>query len=291
MGLEPTGAPAPEAVRSAAVRRWKWGAIEVTRVEDPGFELVLPQDDATAGTLQQRPWLRPEYLTPEHALRIGSSATVVRTPSAVVLVDPWLAFDDPARLAPRLAALRSSGVDPADVDLVLNSHVDGIGANVEADGSPAFPNARYLLPQAELDALRAGTHGEQVAGIHPEGHPLLRLDQRGLFDGLQGGEHLLPGLLVEDAPGHSRGHVVLWITSGGDTAVVVGHLFLHPAQIANPTVETGDLDPVALVATRRALLGRCVEEEALLLGPLFADPGGGRVEPDGPDGWRLGTAD
>jgi glyoxylase-like metal-dependent hydrolase (beta-lactamase superfamily II) len=273
------------------MRRWKWGAIEITRVEDPDFDLVLPQDDATADALRHWGWLRPDYVTPDHALRIGSSATVVRTPSAVVLVDPWLAFDDPARLAPRHAALRASGVDPDEVDLVLNSHVVGIGANVAADGSPTFPRARYLLPQAELEDLRAGVHGEPVAGVHPEGHPFLHLDGLGVVDGLQGGEHLLPGLLVEDAPGHSRGHVVLWIESGGESAVVVGHLFLHPAQIANPEADRGDLDPVVLARTRRTLLERCAAQDALLLGPLFADPGAGRVERDGQDGWRLVAAD
>ena len=273
------------------MRHWKWGAIEITRVEDPDFDLVLPQDDATADALRHWGWLRPDYVTPDHALRIGSSATVVRTPSAVVVVDPWLAFDDPARHAPRLAALRASGVDPDEVDLVINSHVDGMGANVQADGAPTVPNARYLLPQAELDDLRAGVHGELVAGVHPDGHPFLRLDDLGVLEGLQGGEHLVPGLLVEDAPGHSRGHVVLWITSGGETAVVIGHLFLHPAQIANPGADRGDLDPVALAETRRTLLARCADEKALLLGPLFADPGGGRVERDGADGWRLVDVD
>jgi glyoxylase-like metal-dependent hydrolase (beta-lactamase superfamily II) len=263
--------------------------VEVTRVADPDFELVLPQDEATAQRLTGLGWLAPSYLTAQGALQVGSSAIVVRTPSAVVLVDPWLAFDDPARLAPRLAALRAAGVDPVEVDLVINSHIDGVGANVQADGSPTFPNARYLLPKAELDDLRAGVHPEQLSGAHPHGHPLLDLDRAGHLDHVAGDEHLLPGLLVEDAPGHSRGHVVVWITSGGQTAVVTGHLFLHPAQISDPDAANGDLDPQLLAATRRHLLERCVEEDALLLGPLFAAPGGGKVRPFGRS-WRLEPA-
>jgi glyoxylase-like metal-dependent hydrolase (beta-lactamase superfamily II) len=204
----------------------------------------------------------------------------VRTPSAVVVVDPWLAFDDPARLAPRLAALRAAGVDPEEVDLVVNTHVDGIGANVQADGSPTFPKARYLLPAAELEDLRSGTHPDE------RGLAFLRLDDEGRVDAVHGGEQVLPGVHLEDAPGHNRGHVVVWLTSGGEQAVITGHLFLHPAQIAAPEVANGDLDPVALERTRRALLGRCVEAGALLIGPLFAAPGGGRVEADG-DTWRI----
>ena len=36
--------------------------------------------------------------------------------------------------------------------------------------------------------------------------------------------------------------------------MVVGHLFLHPAQIVDPEAANGDLDPVALAETRRELL-------------------------------------
>jgi glyoxylase-like metal-dependent hydrolase (beta-lactamase superfamily II) len=255
--------------------RWEWGAVQVTRVDDPGFELVLPQDAANAAVLASHPWLSPHYVTPGQALRVGSSATVVRTPSGVVIVDPWLAYDDPARLAPRLAALRAAGVDPDDVDLVVNSHVDGVGANVRADGSPTFANARYLLPAAELAALRDGRHHDD------RGLPFVDLEDKGILEGVRGDEHLLPGLHLEDTPGHAEGHVVLWITSGGHGAVVAGHLFLHPAQVADPTVGHGDPDPVALDASRRRLLRRCAAERTLLIGPLFAPPGGGRVGHDG----------
>jgi glyoxylase-like metal-dependent hydrolase (beta-lactamase superfamily II) len=260
--------------------RWEWGAVEVIRVGDPGFELVLPQDTATTAALSARPWLSPHYVTPERALRVGSSAVVVRTPSAVMIVDPWLAFDDPARLAPRLAALRAAGIDPDEVDLVLNTHVDGAGANVEADGSPTFPNARYVVPEAELAALRAGTHHDE------RGLVLLDLEAKGLVDAVHGGEHLLPGVQLEDTPGHTFGHVVVWITSGGEEAVITGHLFLHPAQIGDPTSANGDLDPEALAATRTRVLARCAERGSLLIGPLFAEPGGGRIRRD-ERGWSL----
>jgi glyoxylase-like metal-dependent hydrolase (beta-lactamase superfamily II) len=259
--------------------RWTVGAIEVTRVADPGFELVLPQDEATAAILKATPWLCPDFVTEDQALRIGSSAVAVRTPSATIVIDPFLAFDDPARLAPRLAALRAAGVEPDEVDIIVNTHIDGAGANVLADGAPAFANARYLLPAAELDDARSGAHGDA-------GSALAALHQAGRVDAVIGGEHLAPGVRIEDAPGHSHGHVAVWVESGGTTAVVTGHLFLHPAQIASPEVDNGDVDPVTLARTRRSLLARCVREDASLIGPLFAAPGGGKVRQDGAT-WRL----
>jgi glyoxylase-like metal-dependent hydrolase (beta-lactamase superfamily II) len=259
--------------------RWTVGAIEVTRVADPDFELVLPQDDATAAVLRATPWLAPDFVTPEQALRVGSSAIAVRTPSCLLVVDPFLAFDDPARLAPRLAALRSAGVDPDAVDLVVLSHIDGAGACAAADGSPSFPNARYIVPAAELEDARAGVHGDA-------GQSIVALADKGLVEAADGAEVLTPGVHLEDAPGHNHGHLAVWISSGGEQAVIVGHLFLHPAQIANPEVENGDRDPVVLAATRRALLARSVADDVRRLGHRFGAPGGGRVRPEGAT-WRL----
>ncbi len=259
--------------------RWTFGAIEIKRVSDPGFELVLPSDEATAAALRATDWLHPDFVTDDMALRIGSSAVAVRTPSALILIDPFLAFDDPARLAPRMAALRAAGIGRDDVDLVVLSHIDGIGACVAADGSPSFPKARYLVPAAELADARLGTHGDG-------GQALIALLDKGVVEPIEQAGQLVPGVHVEDAPGHNPGHVVTWIESGGSTAVIAGHLFLHPAQVADPAVERGDLDPIALAATRRTLLQRCVDQDALLVAPLFAPPGGGYVEADGTT-WRL----
>jgi glyoxylase-like metal-dependent hydrolase (beta-lactamase superfamily II) len=258
---------------------WTIGAVDVTRVADPGFELVLPQDPATTAILSATPWLSPAFVTADQSLRVGSSAIVLRTLSATIVVDPFLAFDDPARLAPRLAALRAAGVDPDDVDVVIDTHIDGVGANVLADGTPAFGRARYLIPAAELEDAAAGERGDAAVA-------LVELQKAGRAHPLVGGEQVVPGVRIEDAPGHSRGHVTVWIESGGSQAVVAGHLFLHPAQIANPEVDNGDFDPAVLLRTRTELLARCARDGALLIGPLFAPPGGGQVHPHG-DGWRL----
>jgi glyoxylase-like metal-dependent hydrolase (beta-lactamase superfamily II) len=252
------------------VSTWSVGAIEVTRVEDPGFELILPSDEATTATLQRAPWLQPHFVTEDWALRVGSSATVVRAADAVVVVDPFLAFDGPERLGPRLAALRTAGVEADDVDVVINTHIDHLGVNLLHDGSPTFPRARYLVPRAEIEALRTGDHPEDLPVV-------VELHDAGGIEATDGDEQVAPGVRLADAPGHNPGHHVVWIEDAGASAVIVGHLFLHPAQIAAPEVSNGDRDPALLEATRRHLLERCTADGTLLIGPLFADPGAGRV--------------
>lgn len=248
---------------------------------DPEVSLELPQEAPDQARLRAAGWLDP-YLTAEGGLLVGSSATVIRTRSRVVIVDPWLAFDDPARLAPRLAALRAHGVDPDEVDVVINSHVDGVGANTHADGSPVFPKARYLLPAAELEAICELAIDERPAGTDA----FLDLADDGRLELVEATDKVVPGVWLEDAPGHSPGHMVVWVGNVGQTLVVAGHLFLHPAQIARPEVAVGDLDPTVLSATRQDLLARCSEAGSILVGPLFAAPGGGRVAAAG-GAWTL----
>lgn len=147
--------------------------------------------------------------------------------------------------------------------------------------SPTFPNARYVIPQAELDSIAAGQHAQSDDYPH-----LLDLQRGGTVEGSAGDEILAPGVRLEDAPGHNPGHHAVWVEDAGASAVIVGHLFLHPAQIAAPGVTTGDLDPALLERTRRSILARCAASDALLIGPLFASPGAGRVRAEG-DTWRL----
>jgi hypothetical protein len=231
------------------VQQWHIGDWTVTRVPDPGFELVLPVDEATAAALKQSPWLHPNWVTDAWELRVGSSAILLTGHDRCVLVDPWLAFDDPAKTEPRLASLEAAGVKPDEVDTVVYSHIDGIGAGLRGDG-PSFPNARYLIPAEELPgagALAALANIEAITTAGP----------------------LAPEVELESLPGHNAAHYGVRIA--GD-ALIAGHLFLHPAQVAIPENTNGDPNP-GLIPTRTKILS----EGVLLIGPLFAEPGGGRL--------------
>ncbi len=278
----------------ARVEPWTAGDSRITRVADERFELVVPQDEATTSVLRsQAAWLSPSFLTDAFELRLGTSAIAIETPGARVVVDPWLAFDDADRTTPDacaridrlLTSLADAGFPPESVDYVINTHIDGVGANTRpVDGGevPAFPNARYLIAPEEIAALQAGRF--------PGAEPLRALLAEGLIDDPAG--RVAGEVVMESGPGHSSGHHVVRIGSEGDDALVIGHLFLHPAQVFAPDPRAGLDDDVELAAeTRRALLARAAEEKTLVIGPLWATPGAGRIAPaDEPGRWRLEPA-
>ena len=273
---------------------WSVGNSVITRVPDEQFELVVPQDEATKSVLlSQASWLAPQFLTSAGELRVSTSAIAIETPGARIVVDPWLVFDDADRTTPEatarldrlLARLGEAGFPPESVDFVVDTHIDGVGANtrpVEGGEVPAFPNARYVIAPEEIAALQAGRF--------PGADALDVLVADGLVDDPDG--CVAGDVAMERGPGHSRGHHVVRVGPEGDDAVIIGHLFLHPAQVFSPDPRAGLDEDIELAAeTRRGLLARAAEKGTLVIGPLWATPGAGTVVPAGePDRWRLEPA-
>jgi glyoxylase-like metal-dependent hydrolase (beta-lactamase superfamily II) len=270
--------------------QWQIGTVTVTRIPEPGFELALPQDDATVALLRaHESWLAPHFVTEDTRLRIGSSATVIRSGATTIVIDPWLAFDGPDRFAPdaqaraeRLAhTCARAGVVADDVDVVVNTHIDGAGGNtlpLAGREVPTFRYARYLLPTAEM----------QRAPDHTPGFDAFEsLLEDGRLELVEPDHVLTDEVRIVAAPGHSAGHAAVVVESSGSRAVIVGHLFLHPAQIASPGPRSDlDEDPGLAATTRTEVLDRAARDGTVLVGPLFTSPGGGRVTTDG-GSWRL----
>jgi glyoxylase-like metal-dependent hydrolase (beta-lactamase superfamily II) len=111
--------------------------------------------------------------------------------------------------------------------------------------------------------------------------------EAGLADVVDEDADLGDGLRLEPTPGHTPGHVSLWIESEGETALVTGDFLHHPVQCAEPSwAEVGDRDPEEARATRRRMLGRAAETGALFLGTHFATRPAGRIARHG-DAWRF----
>jgi glyoxylase-like metal-dependent hydrolase (beta-lactamase superfamily II) len=254
------------------------GDIGVTRVVE--FEVGAPADRPPPDWL-----VEGGFTDGSGAVLVASTALVIRTGGHVVVVDPWLVFDGDAgdvgarsqRAETVLSTLAAAGVRPEDVDVVVNTHVDGVGLNTRpAPGGagmvPAFPRARYRFSSTELGLSAGDTRLE----------PLRRA---GVIDPVDPPAEVAPGVTVEDAPGHRPGHMAVRLRSRGAEALVPGHLVISPVQVADPTVALDD-DPAEATGTRRRLLAELAGRDGVLIASLMGGPGGGSVATDG-DTWRL----
>lgn len=257
--------------------RWRVGNIEIVRIVD--LELALPSDRPVPE------WCVPAFAPDRDQVGLAFSAFAVAVGDRRIVVDPWLANDGPrgrsdaAVTAGRLLGALAEAGFPADaVDLVVNTHLDGIGWNTRPDVAggwvPSFRRARYIWTNAQLDRYRTD---ERLA-------PLLAA---AVVDGIEPAVEVAPGVTIEDGPGHEPGHAVVSVHDADEEACITGHLFISPLQVADPTIALDD-DAAVATRTRTGLLTSLAASGGLLLGPLLGGPGGGRVRADGGK-WYLET--
>lgn len=277
------------------LQRWTVGRATITAVVEQHYEHVPPRllyPGVEPADVARHPWLVPTYADVDGRLSLAIQAFVVELHGRKVLVDPCvgngkkLAIDYWSEQAwPFMERFAEAGFDPEQVAVVVHTHLhaDHVGWDTRLeDGGwiPTFPRARHLYTQAELDYCKRGDN-PAIAGVYGESvEPIVRA---GLADVVDDNAVLGDGLRLEATPGHTPGHVSLWVESAGEVALLTGDFLHHPVQCAEPSwYELGDADIELARVTRARMLARCAETGALVLGAHFSAPAAGRVRSDGP---------
>jgi glyoxylase-like metal-dependent hydrolase (beta-lactamase superfamily II) len=156
-------------------------------------------------------------------------------------------------------ALEAAGFAPETVDAVAVSHLhyDHAGGVLRADGSAAFPRARFVAQLAEWE-IALGDNPRLVAGYD---QPELRLYRDlGLRGAVQGEAEILPGVSVVPTGGHSGGHQGVLVRGRDRTIAFFGDLCMRPWS-ANPKWVTAFDDfPLDSVAVKGTLFARAADE-------------------------------
>lgn len=234
---------------------------------------------------------------------------LVDTGDHLVLIDPGAGLPTP-EIGPMLAAmqaegfagetgglqvaLQSEGIVPEDIDTVIMTHlhVDHLLGAAGPMGQPAFPNARYVVNQAEYDFWSAGPTLAELPGSETF-KMFFREGARGTLAVIQNNLELIqlpvevvPGITAMPAVGHSPGHMAVEIASGGETLLHVGDAAADPVlHLKHPDwFISFVMWPAMEMITRRQLFDRAADENLLVQTVHFTYPGVGRVTRDG-DGW------
>jgi hypothetical protein len=265
--------------------RFAVGGVELTRVEY--FDIGLGPDSIGLAPEQvaAEPWAAPTWANEDGEVLVGQAMWVLRSGGTTVLVDPCGASDAFLRTGPEaighqdamLAALAAAGFTREDIDVVLLSHLDGIGliGVVDPDGrwTPAFPDARIVVTQEHLDFLASdegqGTSGDEAFG---------QVQAHGVVDGVADGHEVAPGITLEITGAHIPGHAVIRIGAGDDRAVMVGHLMVSPLHGASGPCQQLNNEPDAAWAVVGSLVADAAATGTVVIGPLWPRPGAGRVE-------------
>jgi N-acyl homoserine lactone hydrolase len=118
-------------------------------------------------------------------------------------------------------ALAEVGLSPADISLVINTHLhfDHCGQNA------VFKHAPFYVQRAELERARRESPG--TADWYDF------MDAR--FELLDGDTEILPGLSVIATPGHTVGHQSVLVQTGdGSPELLIGDAAYKPRQLTGP---------------------------------------------------------
>jgi glyoxylase-like metal-dependent hydrolase (beta-lactamase superfamily II) len=188
---------------------------------------------------------------------------------------------------PWFTNLTAAGINPAEIDFVMctHLHVDHVGWNTRLqDGQwvPTFPNAKYIFSKHEYEFWRAERDHEAADTFGSVNHqtfddsvvPIMHLAEL-----IEGETELIAELLtIKPAPGHTPGSIAIEVANSGELGIFTGDICHHPIQVAEPDWNSAYCElPDQARSTRREILERCHNHNALMLPAHFAGSFAGHV--------------
>lgn len=286
----PAEAAAPMlGVMRPSVYRFKLGEFEVTTVLDG----TVQADPTKIFGQNQSPEAVQKYaqdnFLPGDKLENPFTPTLVNTGRELVLFDS-------GNGAPRreigagklLEMLPAAGYKPEQVDVVVitHGHPDHIGGLIE-DGRPAFPNARYVVGEADyafwsdLDGLPEARKGN---GRQYQSNVVSQKDKTTF---LKPDGEVVSGIRAVNAFGHTPGHMAFHVESGGKRLLIWGDTSNHfVLSVQKPEWHVSfDMDKDMAVATRKRIFDMVASDKIPVIGYHMPPPAVGYLEKSG-DGYR-----
>lgn len=211
------------------------------------------------------------------ALELHFNVLYVDTGTARLLVDTGSGPNVRPEVGGLFAGLQALDISTDSITAIIISHIHGdhIGGLLKPDGSPAFPNARCFISQAEWAyGIDPASEREQARTV------LTALEAH--FTRVTGEAEVLPGVRMLPAPGHTPGHCCVQFDNGGETLLHIVDLAHNMLIVQHPDWSPRfDLDPQLGAHSRRAFLRRAADEGLRVASFHLPYPGIGRVSRQG----------
>jgi glyoxylase-like metal-dependent hydrolase (beta-lactamase superfamily II) len=249
------------------------GDIEIRYLDGGNFWL---DGGAMFGVVPKVLWDKKSPPDEKNRIRLRANSLLVRAHNKTIVIETgngakW----NPKQRAiysvqegdPLIDSLAKEGVQPRDVDLVINTHLhfDHAGGNTRIENGcavPTFPRARYIVQRAEL-AHAAAPNERDRASYFPENfQPITEAD---LWDLSDGDTQILPGISVARIPGHNADIQAVILAGGGNTLAFVADLLPTRHHIPLPWIMAYDLYPLQTLETKRKWLPRMARENWIVV--------------------------
>lgn len=273
--------------------RFELGDARVTTVldglrpgEGPYPTFGMDQSQEAMGELMRA------NLLPENRFVNGFTPTLVELDDNLILFDTGFGEGGRENGFGKLEErMKAAGYGPEAVTIVVLTHFHGdhIMGLTRASGEPTFPNARYVVGQKEWDfwtsdEAKNGERADSAALVEKKVVPF-----RDQMTFLNDGDAVVSGITAMEALGHTPGHMIFEVASGGERLMLTADTANHfVASLQKPEWHVRfDMDKDMAAETRKRVFDRIAEERLPFIGYHMPFPAVGYVEKLADGGYRF----
>jgi len=248
------------------------GDLELISLSDGQFRL---DGGAMFGVVPRPLWERLAPADDRHRIQLAMRPLLVEADWGRMLVDCGVGDKMPEKARDIYAldrtrhldhALAERGLEAAAIDTVLATHLhfDHFGGATTSSARglvPRFPRARYVIRDAEWEDATHPHERNRASYLQDDFVPLRTAN---VVDFFTGDVTVKPGVRVERTGGHTGQHQIVYLESGGRTAVFVADLIPTTAHLQDPWVMGYDLFPMETLAFKKRFIREAIDREYLV---------------------------